>query len=285
MEIKIAKTYGFCQGVKNAINTAIFELSKTNNKIYLLNKIVHNQTVNDELASKGLIILDSNSNDIEKINSIKEGTIIFSAHGHDKKIELYALNKGLKIIDATCPLVKLNEKKIMESLENKQIVFYIGIQNHPETNAVLSINKDIYFIDFKNPMIPVVDKNSSISVHNQTTLITSDLLQIYQLINNIYQNVTLHNDICRATSQRQDALNEINDEDLIIIIGDKISSNSNRLYEIAKKNNPDKVVLFVKDIIELKKYDLSSFKKAFISAGASTPEQDINPIINYLKSI
>lgn len=285
MKIKLASKYGFCQGVKNALNAALFEISHNNDKIYLLNKIVHNKTVNDSLAAKGLIIFDDNRTDIQKIDDINEGTIIFSAHGHDKKLESLALKKGLKIIDATCPLVNLNERKIIESLNKGRTVFYIGIQKHPETNAVLSIDQRIIFIDFKNPSIPHLSPNTPISIHNQTTLIVNDLKAIYDEIKKEYTDVIFNNDICNATSQRQNALNEISDEDLIIIIGDKISSNSNRLYEIAKKNNPDKAVLFVLDLNDLKQYDLTNYNSAFISAGASTPESDINPIIEYLKSI
>ena len=123
MKIKLASKYGFCQGVKNALNAALFEISHNNDKIYLLNKIVHNKTVNDSLAAKGLIIFDDNRTDIQKIDDINEGTIIFSAHGHDKKLESLALKKGLKIIDATCPLVNLNERKIIESLNKGRTLF------------------------------------------------------------------------------------------------------------------------------------------------------------------
>lgn len=286
MEIKIAKNYGFCAGVKNAleiVNKTV--LTSKDKKIYMLNKIVHNQNVIEQIKNLGVIILDDSSlTNEEKIKSISDGILIFSAHGHDKKLDLLAKKQNLEIVDTTCKKVLLNIKQIQNALlENKDVV-YIGIRNHPETEASLAISDKIIFLDFFSPDYSKLNNLKHISIHNQTTLIQDDLIKIYTKIKQICQNVEVHNDICFATSLRQKSLLEVTDEDLIIIIGDKISSNSTRLYEVGKSLYPNRTVLQINSLEELTKFDLSKYKKGFITAGASTPDEVINPIVKYLQN-
>lgn len=285
MKITIAKNYGFCFGVSKALQIAkSVALDNPNENIFMLNKIVHNQAVVEELKSLGIITLDDSRSLEEKINAIEKGIIIFSAHGHDKTLDAIAINKGLKIVDATCQRVKQNENSIIKAINENRTVVYIGIKNHPETNACLSLNKNIIFLDFFNPDYSLIKKDDVISVHNQTTLIQSELNLIYENINKISSNIEIKNDICFATSLRQNSLDEVTDEDVIFIIGDKISSNSTRLFEVSKKKYPNLPVFQISNIEEIKKIDLSKYKKGFISAGTSTPNSIIEPIIKYLSS-
>ena len=286
MEITIAKYHGFCSGVKNAINIVInTRRNYPNKKIYLLNKLVHNQSVMNYLMSFNIEILDDERSMEDKINSIDDGIIIFSAHGHDKKLDILCKNKKLQIVDAICPRVNINLNSIKETLKEGKNVIYIGIEKHPETIASLSIDKNIYFIDFKNPNIDDLPYLENATIHNQTTLIQSSLDKIYDLISKKVKDLKIVNDICYSTSNRQNSLNEVTNEDLIIIIGDKISSNSTRLFEVAKQKFPHLDVYQVSNLNELKEIDISQNKKGFITAGASTPDLVINPIIEYLKSI
>lgn len=280
MEITLATHYGFCQGVKNAINI-VNNINHDNKPIYMLNKLVHNNNVCEQFINNGIIILDDDRSLEEKINSINEGTIIFSAHGHDKKLNTLAKNKNLNIIDTTCPKVILNEKSIIKALNENKTVIYIGIKKHPETIASLSISNKIIFLDFFKPDYSLIENLDNVSVHNQTTLIQDDLKKINDVLIKKIKHIEIHNDICFATTLRQKCFDQITDEDVIFVIGDKISSNSTRLYEVAK--NKFKIDVYqISNLEEIKKLDLHKYKKGFITAGASTPDQVINPIIKYL---
>lgn len=286
MEFTLAAHYGFCSGVKSAINI-VFKARKDypNQNIYLLNKIVHNEAVINQIKDIGVIVLDDSRSIKEKIESIDEGVIIFSAHGHNEKLDSIAKEKNLIIIDAICPLVKKNITSIKKALNIGENVIFIGLDNHPETIASLSVDKRIYFIDFKNPNYENIPNLESASIHNQTTLIQSSLDSIYSDLRKKIKNLNIVNDICYATTNRQNALNEVKDEDLILIIGDKISSNSTRLYEVAKSKFQNKNVYQISSLNDLKNIDIKNNKKAFISAGASTPDIVINPILEYLKNL
>lgn len=286
MKITMSTSYGFCLGVKNAINIVSNVVNTyQNTKIYLLGKLVHNDFVNAELEKKGVTILSDSSSLEEKISKIDEGVVVFSAHGHDEKLDKIVKDKNLTLIDTTCPRVQANFNSIKKALKNGFKIVYIGIKNHPETIASMSIDKDIIFIDFKNPSYEALKNVDKVSIHNQTTLIQSELIPIYDEIKKLVDMVEIVNDICYATSKRQEALNEISDEDFILIIGDKISSNSTRLYEICQKKYPGKPSFMVNSLQEVINLNLSQYKKGFITAGASTPEGVINPIVNYLKNL
>lgn len=204
MEITIAKNYGFCSGVKKALNeTKKVANENKNTNIYMLNKIVHNDYVVDLLKKDGIKIIENDLSDEEKIKSIKDGILIFSAHGHDKKLDLLAKKQNLKIVDTTCPKVLLNFKQIKNALLNNKNVIYIGVKNHPETKASLSISDKIIFLDFFNPDYSLLNNLENVSVHNQTTLIQTDLKNIYQEINLRCKNIEFNNEICFATTLRQ----------------------------------------------------------------------------------
>ena len=286
MKITLASHYGFCSGVKNAINI-VFNARKDypDKRIYLLNKLVHNEAVINQIKELNIIVLDDKRSIKEKIESIDDGIIIFSAHGHDENLDKFAKDKNLIIVDSICPRVKRNMISIKQTIKENKNVIFIGITNHPETVASLSIDKNIYFIDFKDPNIDHIPSLDNASIHNQTTLIQSSLNAIYEDLSNKINHMEIVNDICFSTTNRQNALNEVTDEDLIIIIGDKISSNSTRLFEVAKQKFPHRDVYQVSSLDELKKIDMSHNKKGFITAGASTPDIVINPIIEYLENL
>lgn len=284
MKVTIAKTYGFCQGVRRAIDIAKNAASShPDEPIYMLNKIVHNRAVVDDLSSLGIVTLEGPASPKEKLRALNGGIVIFSAHGHDPEEERIARERKLKIIDATCPLVKKNLDSIRLALKKQKKIFYIGIPHHPETEAALALDASVSLIDFHHPVVPECDEGE-ISVHNQTTLIREELQSIHDKIKARYADVSIEDDICFATESRQNSLRDIRDEDVIFIVGDTISSNSTRLYELAKKNNPEKAVFQVSGLEDVKKIDLRNFKKAFLAAGASTPDQAIVPIIAYLES-
>lgn len=284
MKLIKASVYGFCEGVKYALNYVNKIREETKDEIYLLGNLVHNQNLMDSLKNKNINILTSGTLE-ERILSLKSGTVIFSAHGHDPKLDIIAKNQGLIIKDATCPRVIKNMRDIKDVINKNSTVFYIGIKNHEESNAALSLDSQIIFIDYNNPLIEKNIKNE-VHVFNQTTLSHTSLISIHDKIKKIYPFAILHNDICNATFLRQQAMNEIADDIYyIIVLGDLMSSNTRRLKEIAEEKYPNKKVLLFSTLDEVKKYKFDTEKKIFLTAGASTPEEIISPIEKYLTNL
>ncbi len=282
MEVLLADVYGFCEGVKSALNITLRALNEKEKPIYLIGNLVHNEHLMSWLKDNGVIILTKGTLK-ERIQEVKKGTLIFSAHGHDESLHEY-VNPGVNLIDATCFRVKDIKQKI-KSLLNFGNIFYIGIENHEEANSCLAISNKIMFINYKKPLF---NKNltGKIYVFNQSTLSLLELKEIHDEILKVYPDAYIFNDICKATTSRQLCLMNINDSvDYIFILGDKNSSNSLRLYDICKNKYPKKNVMFFSSLDEVKEYNIDNSKKVFISAGASTPDFIINPIIEYLKAL
>lgn len=284
MKVIKAEVMGFCEGVKLAIQKTIKAREEIDGDMYLLGNLVHNEQLMQDIKSLNINIVKDGSLK-EKIEKINNGTIIFSAHGHDEKLDELARNKGLKVISTTCPRVKLTINKIKEEIENNNTIIYIGIKGHPEANAILSISDKIIFIDYKNVNIPTLNISSP-HVFNQTTLSLFELSSIHEKIKEKYKNPIIHNDICTATTKRQNALLNIDDSiNYVLIIGDKLSSNTLRLFELCKNKYANKEILFVSCLEELLEYKLDNKESIFVTAGASTPDNIIEPIINYLSNL
>lgn len=285
MKVTIASNYGLCQGVRNAIALAYKAKEEhPNQPIYLLNRLVHNDLIMSSLKEHGIILIDNKSSLKEKIESIDQGVVIFSAHGHDLSLNKLAKDKGLIIYDTTCPFVYNNMKLIKKALDNSHPVIYIGVPSHPEGEAALSLSDEIIFIDHKNVTIPRIYLKEP-HVFNQTTLSIYDLEKVHNLIKSSFPDAIFYNDICHATSVRQKALDEVTNEDVILILGDKKSSNSIRLFEIAQEKNPNKKTYICSSLEEVKLLNLTPYKSIFITAGASTPDIFIQEVIDYLSKI
>ncbi len=283
MEVYLASTYGFCKGVIYALS--LVKKIKEKNKdipLHLLGNLVHNSSIMDELKNEGFILHEGDYEQI--IDEIQNGIIIFSAHGHDPNLEDKIKAKGLSFIDATCPYVKKNMDLIKEDIKNNHDIIYIGVPHHKETEAALSLSKDILFISYLNPnYVKRYLKNPHVYV--QTTLGKDELAPIIDKIKELYDHPIMKDDICKATYLRQNALNEVPSTcEAILVIGDKDSSNSRRLYELALKKYPLKKVFFISTLDEINPLDLKNIHSLFITAGASTPPSVIEPIVTYLKS-
>lgn len=281
MEVKKASVYGFCEGVKYALNYVNKVKNEVQGDVFLLGNLLHNQNIMDEIKKQGIVVLNDGSL-LERISSLYHGTVIFSAHGHDPKLDEICQKKGLIVKDATCPRVIRNMLDIKKALENDEDVIYIGIKEHEESIAALSLSKKIHFVDHNNPHIEDF-ASSKVHVFNQTTLSHLALEKIYKSIQKKYHHAILHNDICKATYLRQIALDEVQEDIFyIIVLGDITSSNTKRLKEIAKEKYPNKEVLLFSNLEDVKLYPFDRSKKIFLTAGASTPDEIILPIENYL---
>ena len=284
MEIQVGKTSGFCFGVRNAVDKTNEILKKEQNKkIYCLGELVHNKTIVNQLKKDGLIFIDT----IEQA----EDTTIIRAHGVEKKVYEIAKKKNIDLIDLTCPSV-LRIHKIAEeyALENYYI-FLIGKKEHPEIIGTYSFCGENASIiseieDVDNAINNLKKSNlNKLLIIVQTTYSTKVFDEIVKEIQEkIPQNISIEvkNTICRATELRQEETKKISKEvDLMIIIGGKNSSNTNKLYEIAQKEC--KNTIFIENSEELDKEKILKFEKIGIMAGASTPQKSIDEVIKLLE--
>ena len=284
MKVSLIKPQGFCSGVLKAVSIAR-QAKKENpdKRVYILGMLAHNKTLTDDLTKEGLITLND-EDECAAIDSLKAGDVlIFTAHGHGDAIEERAKSKGLIIYDATCFKVKSNLEKIKKEIRDGHQVIYIGQKGHKEANAALSISDKVSLYDTKLLInyYSITDENPY--VINQTTLNYKDLDGFYSDILSHIPGARIENEICAATRLRQEAVTKIDsDTDLIIVVGHQKSSNSNKLFEIAKKHYPNAAVFMINDLSELKGYD--GKKKAAIISGASTPQYVVDEIYNYLLS-
>lgn len=285
MEIIVGKTAGFCFGVKRAVEGSLKESSNRNEKIYCLGELVHNKDVVKNIENNGIIVISN----IEEIKEEKSKVII-RAHGVDKKIYDEAKRKNLEIIDFTCPSVAKIHNIAEEFRDNGYYIFLIGNKLHPEIIGSASYCGENYSIIEKEDEVEnEVNKllNSKINgllVIVQTTFNIKKFKLIEELIKEKVTSkvhIVIKNTICNATEKRQIETEEISKNvELMIIVGGKNSSNTKKLYEIAQKNTDS---LWIETVGELDLNELKDYNKIGVMAGASTPVESINDLINKIK--
>lgn len=287
MLVTILKPQGYCSGVKKAIDLAL-EV-KTNNidkDVYILGMLVHNEQVIDFLNKKNIKTIFSEDK-VAAIKALNEGDVlIFTAHGHELFLDDLAKEKGLIIYDAICPKVRQNLTFINDEIIAGHEVIYIGKKGHPEAKSALSISKNVFLYNKGDVFDYSKIKDNSPLVINQTTLNILELKEIHQDIKANIPQARFKDEICFATRQRQEAIKELpEDVDALLIVGDKRSSNTLKLYEIAKKYHPNIYVKHVQNLEELELDELKNKNHVAIGSGASTPSDMIDEFANILRNI
>ena len=283
LNIYLAGPRGFCAGVDRAIEMVKGALKKYGEPVYVRHEIVHNKFVVENLKSEGAIF-------IEELDEIKDKSrpVIFSAHGVPKSVPETALALNLIYFDATCPLVSKIHKEV-EHFDKKNLpVILIGHRNHPEVIGTMGQTKNpIYLVekveDVKKLQLNI---NKEIAYVTQTTLSVDDTKDIIQEIKNHFKNVIepKKNDICYATTNRQEAVKKIASNcDYFLVIGASNSSNSLRLVEVAKNYGSKKAIL-VEDVNSLNLNIFENSQNIGITASASSPEVLVEELINKLKN-
>jgi len=285
MEIKRVIPSGYCKGVVNAIKIAKDTRNTYPDKpIRILGMIVHNSFVTEELNKLGIITLDdTNTSKEDLLQTVNDGVIIFTAHGISDSIKQKAIQKGLICVDATCVDVLKTKDKIIEYLNEGYDVIYFGKANHPEANAIISIDSRIHLVNSNEDLETLNINNSKIFLTNQTTMSYLELNDLIRHAKQLYPNIVIEEEICNATSSRQLAIANLNDCDLLYVVGDIKSNNTNKLVDIAK-NNGIKKVLLIQNYQDINDNDLFGANNIYVSAGASTPPTLIDEVINYLRS-
>ena len=281
MNITVAKNAGFCFGVKRAIEKAYDTLLNTDKKVYSIGPLIHNETVTNDLKDKGLIEI----NDENAINALNGELVIIRTHGTLKSIEDTLKVNNNEIIDLTCPFVSKIHSLVREYSENGYKIVVIGDKDHPEVKGIVSRSKsDIYVVIDENDIKALkIDKNEKILVVFQTTTNASNAQKLVDILTNIFYNSKIVNTICNATEKRQDEVKNLAKvSDVMLIIGSKSSSNTKKLFEIAKEYCNNSYLLSC--VSDTKKISIDKDSKIGVSAGASTPEYLIEEIINNVRN-
>ena len=279
MKVTVLQPKGYCAGVARAINIAFQARKEHEDKnVYVLGMLVHNHHVTNLLKNAKISIV----NDLKDIED--KAIIVFNADGHTKEQREMAIKKDLIIYDAICPKVESNLKKIEQEIKDGHQIIYIGQSHHQETQIALSVSSQVILYDDKQGIDWSKLKDDSPFVLNQTTLNSLEIVNLYDDIKKHVPNARISNEICPTTRKRQEAVMNIQDVDAIIVAGDKVSSNSNRLFEIAKCSHPNAFVIMVSDASELPLEELKNKNHIAISSGASTPSDVIDDIHNKLKN-
>ncbi len=282
LNIFLAGPRGFCAGVDRAIEMVKGALKKYGAPVYVRHEIVHNKFVVENLKSQGAIF-------VEELNEIEDKSrpVIFSAHGVPKAVPEEALSLNLIYYDATCPLVSKIHKEV-ENFDKKNLpVILIGHRNHPEVIGTMGqTNKEIYLVEKVEDVKKLpFEHNDKIAYVTQTTLSVDDTKDIIKEIKLHFKNVIepKKNDICYATTNRQEAVKKIADQcDYFLVIGASNSSNSLRLVEVAKNYGSKKAIL-VEDVDSLNLNIFQESENIGITASASSPEILVRKLLDNLK--
>ncbi len=282
INLYLAGPRGFCAGVDRAILMVEEAIKKYGKPVYVRHEIVHNKYVVEDLKNKGAIFID-------ELKEILDNSrpVIFSAHGVPKSVPEEASNLNLQFFDATCPLVSKIHREVEQLERTSTPIILIGHKNHPEVIGTMGqIRSKIYLVENEDDVESLpIDKNTKISYVTQTTLSVDDCKTIISTIKNKFKNVVepRKDDICYATTNRQDAVKKIaNLCDIFIVIGAKNSSNSLRLLEVAKLYGAKESILL--ENIENFDHNLfSKIKNIGITASASAPEILVQNLIKRLK--
>jgi len=275
MKVVLAKTAGFCFGVKRAVDMVYKEAEK-GEKVYTFGPIIHNDEVVADLSSKGVRVIHT----VEELKGITEGTIIIRSHGVSKEIYDIINRQGLKLVDATCPYVLKIHRVVREHSELGHYIIIVGNENHPEVEGIrgwcednnYSIIKDAN--DFEKVTIP---EGKTVCIVAQTTYNYKKFQELVEIISKKGYDIIVLNTICNATEERQTEVRQLAKEsDAMIIIGGKHSSNTQKLYEISKLECEN--TYYIQTLRDLDLEKLQSFRSVGITAGASTPNNIIKEV-------
>ncbi|MFP3919050.1 4-hydroxy-3-methylbut-2-enyl diphosphate reductase [Lysinibacillus telephonicus] len=276
---------GYCYGVVDAMVIARnASLDKTLPRpIYILGMIVHNKHVTDAFEKEGIITLDG-SDRKQIIEQVDKGTVIFTAHGVSPEIREIARKKGLVSIDATCPDVTVTHDLIREKSAEGYDIIYIGKKGHPEPEGAIGVAPDHVFLVQNMDDVDALElKNDKLLVTNQTTMSQWDVKHIMDSLKEKFPHIEVHEEICLATQVRQEAVaNQAGSADLLIVVGDPRSNNSNRLTQVSEEiaNTPSHRIA---DLSELKLEWLEGVETVAVTAGASTPTPIVKEVISFLE--
>lgn len=285
MEVIKITPRGYCYGVVDAMALAMRTAQNLNvpRPIYILGMIVHNAHVTDFFKEEGIITLEG-PNRLDILEKVEKGTVIFTAHGVSPEVRKRALEKGLTVVDATCPDVTRTHTLIKEKSAQDYQIIYIGKKGHPEPEGAIGVAPgQVHLIERVEDVEGLQLDSERIVITNQTTMSQWDIKNTINRLIEKYPHAEIHNEICLATQLRQEAVAEqAKEAELTIVVGDPHSNNSNRLAQVSEEIAGVKAYR-IADLGELDPEWLKSIDKVAVSSGASTPTPITKEVISYLE--
>ena len=282
MDVLLANPRGFCAGVDRAIAIVEQALAQFGAPIYMRHEVVHNKFVVDDLKAKGAVF-------VEELADVPAGaTVVFSAHGVSKAVRAEADARGLRVFDATCPLVTKVHVEVAKMREHGREIIMIGHAGHPEVEGTMGqAESGMYLVDSVYDVMNLSVRDAdNLAYVTQTTLSVDDAAQIVAALKQRFPNIVgpKRDDICYATQNRQDAVKAlVPSVDAVIVVGSPNSSNSNRLREVASHRGI--AAWMVDRAEELKPEWIAGRKRVGVTAGASAPEVLVRQVIERLKEL
>ncbi len=276
LEVYLASPRGFCAGVVRAIDVVELALKRFGAPVYVKHQIVHNPYVVADLEKKGAIT-------VEDVEQVPEGAVVvFSAHGSPPEDYDKARARGLRVIDATCPLVTKVHNEARKYAQEKRRIVLVGHRGHAEVRGTMGQAAMTLLDEHDGLTLPDWETGASVVVLTQTTLSVDDTARAVAEIQRRFPRAQIRNDVCYATTNRQTAVKELARKvDMVLVIGSKNSSNCNRLREVAEAQGKPAHLINGPD--EMDRAWLAGVERVGITSGASTPEVLVNAVIDALK--
>lgn len=270
----MAKSAGFCFGVKRAINLA-FSTAKKKGKVSSLGPIIHNPQVVERLKLSGV-------QEKESLDEIEEGTVILRSHGVSPEVMEKVKSRGLEIVDATCPFVMRSQEFVRRLAEEGYFILIVGDRRHPEVQGIMGQAKRKVLVIDSPEGLKGLKRKKRIGVVTQTTQTLANLSEIVAQVLERAQEVRVLNSICSATAQRQSESRELAEKvDCMLVVGGYNSSNTNKLAEICQRVNPH--TYHIEEAGELNPSWFEGAKSVGLTGGASTPSWLINEVIKKVR--
>jgi 4-hydroxy-3-methylbut-2-enyl diphosphate reductase len=281
MEVVLAKTAGFCFGVKRATDTVYEQIDKGGENIYTYGPIVHNEEVVNDLQEKGVKVLNSR----EELENLETGKVIIRAHGVSKEIcELLEGKEGIEFIDATCPFVKRIHRIVEKESNNGRHIIIIGNDGHPEVEGIKGwSNTPATVIESEEEALNfTTKKDEKLCIVSQTTFNYKKFKYLVEIFQKKGYDIIVANTICNATQERQEeAIDLAAKADVMIVIGGTHSSNTQKLYDLCKSKCEN--TYYIQTLADLQIDIPNSVELVGITAGASTPNKIIEEVQNYVR--
>ncbi len=282
MEVKVAKTAGFCFGVERAVEHVYEQIQKGQPPIYTLGPIIHNEEVVKDLEKKGVKVLP----DIDCLRELNEGTVIIRSHGVGKAIYDRIKQQGLCLVDATCPFVKKIHRIVQEQNQLGRRIIIIGDSSHPEVEGIQGwADERTLVVKNEKELNDLPDlRKEKLCIVSQTTFNYNKFKELVEKFSEKGYDILVLNTICNATQERQVEAERIASQvDAMIVIGGKNSSNTRKLYEICRKECIN--TYYIQTLGDLDPESVSSVRSVGITAGASTPKNIIEEVHTNVRAI